>query len=185
MFYYPLTEGAELRLLEERHAKALFALTDANRASLREWLPWIDQTLDAIDTLQFIRAGLKQFANNDGFHCGIWFRGEIAGVVSYHFWDWRNRRTSIGYWLGADFRGRGLMTAAVRALTDYALGELQLNRVEIRCATGNERSCKVPLRLGFTHEGVLKETEWLYDRFVDHHVYAMLREAWRNREISS
>lgn len=38
MFYYPLGEETELRMLEERHAHPLFTLTDANRSSLREWL---------------------------------------------------------------------------------------------------------------------------------------------------
>lgn len=178
MFYFPIGEGAELRILEERHAKALFALTNANRSSLREWLPWVDDTQSVNETLQFIRAGLKQYANNDGFQCGIWFRGQLAGAVGYHLFDWRNRRTSIGYWLGEQYRGRGLMTEAVRALTDYALTELQLNRVEIRCATGNKKSRAVPERLNFTHEGVVRETEWLYNRFVDHDVYGMLREEW-------
>lgn len=182
MFYYPIGEQAELRLLEERHAKALFSLTNESRASLREWLPWVDQTQDVNDSLQFIQAGLKQFAANDGFHCGIWYEGELAGTVAYHFFDWKNRRTSIGYWLGEPFRGRGLMTRAVRALTDYALVQRQFNRVEIRCATGNQKSMAIPERLGFRFEGVARGTEWLNDRFVDHRVYSMLRDEWMQRD---
>lgn len=182
MFYYPIGEQAELRLLEERHAKALFVLTNESRASLREWLPWVDQTQDVNDSLQFIQAGLKQYAANDGFQCGIWYEGKLAGVVGYHFFDWGNRRTSIGYWLGEPFRGRGLMTRSVRVLTDYALIERQLNRVEIRCATGNRESIAIPERLGFRLEGIARETEWLYDRFVDHRVYSMLRDEWMHQD---
>lgn len=178
MIYFPIGEDIVIRLLEERHAKELFALTDANRKSLREWLPWVDDTKNVADTRNFIRASLNQYAGNDGFQCGIWFRGELAGTVGFHLFDWRNRRTSIGYWLGGAYRGHGLMTKAVRVLTDYALTEIHLNRVEIRCATGNKKSCAIPERLGFTREGTLRETEWLYDHFVDHHVYSMLRSDW-------
>ena len=178
MFSFPIEEGIELRIIEERYAHALFALTDANRQMLRQWLPWVDQTHSVSDIVKFIRTSLNQYANNDGFQCGVWFRGELAGAVGYHLFDWKNRRTSIGYWLGERFQGAGLMTKAVRILTDYALIELKLNRVEIRCADGNDRSRAIPERLGFVHEGMIRETEWLNGRFLDHHVYGMLREEW-------
>ena len=48
------------------------------------------------------------------------------------------------------------MTTACRALVDHALGEWGLNRVEIRCATGNVRSRRIPERLGFTCEARLR-----------------------------
>jgi ribosomal-protein-serine acetyltransferase len=54
--------------------------------------------------------------------------------------------------------------------------ELGLNRIEIRCATGNKRSRSVAERLGFKPEGILRQSEWLYDHYVDHAVYAMLHE---------
>lgn len=181
MFYFPVAEGVELRLLEERHARSLFSLTNMNRASLRKWLPWVDDTQNVSDTLDYIRASLKQYAGNDGFQCGIWYRGELAGNIGYHLFDWRNRRTSIGYWLGEQYRGNGIMTGCVKALTEYALIDLQLNRVEIRCARGNKKSCAIPERLGFTHEGIIRDAEWLYDHFVDHHVYGMLRNEWMYR----
>lgn len=182
MFYYPVAEGIELRLLEERHARSLFDLTDANRESLRKWLTWVDKMQDAQDTLHYIQTGLKQFAHNDGLQCGVWFRGELAGSAGYHLFDWQNRRTMIGYWLGEQYRGRGIMTQAVRVLTDYALTELQLNRVEIRCATSNDKSRAIPERLGFKHEGIIRETQWLHDRFVDHHIYGMLNEEWEYKK---
>ncbi len=72
------------------------------------------------------------------------------------------------------------MTRACRALVDYAFAKLQLNRVEIRCATGNLRSQAIPERLGFTREGTLREGEWLYDHFVDLIVYSMLAREWPN-----
>lgn len=168
----------ELKILEEDQASLLFNLMNANRASLRKWLPWVDQTHTVDDTLRFIRTGLQQFANNDGMQCGIWSEGELAGAIGYHFFDWHNRRTSLGYWLGARYRGQGLMTHAVQAMTQFAFEEQMLHRVEIRCATKNKSSCAIPERLGFTLEGTLRETEWLHDRYVDHHMYSMLRKDW-------
>ncbi len=60
----------------------------------------------------------------------------------------------------------------------HALVDARLNRVEIRCAVGNQKSQAIPKRLGFVQEGVLRDAEWLYDHFVDHLVYAMLARDW-------
>jgi len=172
---FKIEDDIELRLLEERHAEELFTLMNLNRQYLREWLPWLDNNRSIEDTEEFLRDSLEQFRINNGFQCGIWFQGELAGVIGYHKIDWVNRATSIGYWLGARFQGMGLMTKVCRVLIDYAFNELRLNRVEIRCAVENKKSRAIPERLGFKKEGVIRQAEWLYDRFVDHMVYGMLR----------
>ena len=51
-----------------------------------------------------------------------------------------------------------------------------MHRVEIRCATGNTRSCAIPQRLGFTRECVLREAEWVNDRFLDLVVWSLLEQ---------
>jgi ribosomal-protein-serine acetyltransferase len=102
-------------------------------------------------------------------------------VVGLHFIDWPNRRTSLGYWLGASYQGRGLITKSCGVLLDHLFTELGLNRVEIACAVGNTKSRAIPERLGFVQEGVLRQQEWLYDHFVDHAVYAMLAASWLER----
>jgi ribosomal-protein-serine acetyltransferase len=174
VFRFQIDHDTELRLLEERHAEELFALTNESRMYLREWLPWLDNNTSLEDTKGFIRSSLKQFAKNNGFQLGIWFQGKLVGVIGYHSIEWVNRTTSIGYWLGEPFQRRGLATKACQSLTDYAFRGLRLNRVEIRCATGNNRSRNIPKRLGFKEEGIVRQVEWLYDHFVDHVIYGMV-----------
>lgn len=187
MFRLMLGEDAELRLLEVRHAEPLFALIEQDRAYLRQWLAWVDGNHSVDDSQVFIRNVLQQFANNNGLQAGIWFRGAVArgaaegvlaGVIGHNYIDWANGKTELGYWLGAAFQGRGLMTRACRALTDYSFHELHLNRVEILCAAGNRKSRAIPERLGFTQEGTLRQAEWLYDHYVDLVVYGMLAAEW-------
>lgn len=145
MFTYKIDENTELRLLELRHAEQLFQLTDQSRESLREWLPWIDFTRTVVDSRDFIGGTLQQFSRNDGFQAGIWYQGELAGVIGLHSINWSNKSTSIGYWLGANFEGKGLMTKACKAVVDYCFAELGLNRIEIRTATENKKSAAIPL----------------------------------------
>ncbi|PYS72194.1 MAG: N-acetyltransferase [Acidobacteria bacterium] len=100
------------------------------------------------------------------------------GVCYCHLIDWANRKTEIGYWLGASFQGKGLVTKSCRVLIDHAFNELKLNRVEMRCGAGNTRSRKIPEKLGFKEEGVVRQGEWLHNRFVDLVIFGMLSSEW-------
>lgn len=182
MFYFRLSEQAELRILEERYAGEIYAAVDRNRLRLREWMPWVDANQGPDEVKTFIRVSLQRFAINDGFDAGIFVEGKFAGTIGFHHFVWPDRRTSLGYWIDQAFEGRGLMTAAVRAMTRYAIGELKLNRVEIRAGVRNSKSRAIPERLGFTYEGILRQVEWLYDHFIDLTVYSMLAAEWNQKE---
>ena len=174
-----INEDIDLRIVEERHAQDLLALVDKNRAYLRQWLGWVDATNSLEDIRFFAKNGLQQFANNEGFQAGIWYKGQVAGCIGYHPIDWDDRKVEIGYWLAEDMQGKGLMTSACRTLVTYAFDEWGLNKVEIHCAVGNTRSRAIPTRLGFTQEGILREAEWVNDHFVDLVIYGMLAREWQ------
>ncbi len=56
-----------------------------------------------------------------------------------------------------------------------AFQEMDLNRMEIRCAAGNTRSIAVAKRLGMVYEGTLREAERLGDGYVDHVIHSILK----------
>ncbi|PWK13854.1 GNAT family N-acetyltransferase [Tumebacillus permanentifrigoris] len=176
-----LHEGAELRLVDLQDAEEIYALLDRNRAHLREWLPFVDYSQSPQDTAQFLQSRIQQHETKHGSEYVILWKGQIAGMIGYHFFDWNNKMTSIGYWLGEEFTGRGLMSLATQELCRLAFVEHGLNRVEIRVATENHKSQAIPTRLGFTREGVLRQREWLYDHYVDHIMFSMLRSEWEKR----
>ena len=178
MFRVQLDDRVELRLLELPHSAALYPVIDRNREYLRQWLPWVDGSRSSEDVARHIGENLERYESRESLAAGIWIDGEICGAISIHKIDRLNRSTSIGYWLAADRQGEGVMTRACRAMVDHAFREFGLHRVEIRCATGNQRSCSIPRRLGFTPEGTLRDAEWLYDHFVDLVVYSMLESEW-------
>ncbi len=179
MFCIKVDEEVSLGLFEKRHAKELAELIDSSRSYLREWLPWVDYSTTTQDSEQFIQHSLEQFARNDGFQLAIRYQGHIAGIIGLHSINWSNRSTSIGYWLGEGFQGRGLMTKACAAVAAYCFEELELHRIEVRAAAGNQKSQAIPERLGFQKEGCIRESEWLYDHFVDHYVYGLLKRDYQ------
>ena len=178
MFSHRIDADVELKLLEVKHAEAMHALTSANNAHLKQWLPARDTDRTLAETRQLIRDFMQTFVDGTGVECGIWYRGKFAGTIGCRRISPTHRRTVVGYWLGAGFEGKGLVTKTFKAMLDYAFEELKLNRVEVFCATENVKSRAIPERLGFTHEGVIRQAEWLTDHYVDHAVYSLLAEEW-------
>ena len=181
MFERQIQDGVFLRLLEDRHAPAAFAAVERDRAYLGKWLPWVDLTTEVEYTAGFIKSSLEQFAHNEGLSAGIWCGDQFIGGIGTHKIDWLNRKVEIGYWIASRFQGRGIITAACRTLIDHAFRAWKLNRVEIHCASGNEKSCAIPKRLGFTFEGVLRNSQLVRGEYLDIQVYSMLFRDW-NRE---
>ncbi|TMW70293.1 GNAT family N-acetyltransferase [Alteribacter natronophilus] len=179
MFYKTINEDTKLEILQEKHAEELFRLTDRGRTYLGEWMPWAPAIKTVDDTKGYIRSTLKEFGEGKNLAVAILHRGEVAGTASYHVIDRANKKTSIGYWLGENYQGRGLMTATVQVLVDYAFTELDLNRVEIRAGVENTKSRAIPERLGFVQEGIHRQAEIVDGRFVDHASYSMLRDEWK------
>jgi ribosomal-protein-serine acetyltransferase len=181
MFIHAIDDDLSLKLIELRDVERIFELTNNSRDYLREWLPWLDNTKNLEDTIEFIKGCLKGFAENKSMNTVILFKGEIVGVAGYNQINWSNKTAYIGYWLCEEFQGNGIMTKVVKTLTDYAFSELNLNKVEIRAAVENKKSRSIPERLGFVKEGCIRKAEWLYDHFVDLVVYGMLVEEWNEK----
>ena len=177
-FTIPVRKGLELRRRVEADAEAVFQIIDKNRKHLKQWLPWLDDSKTVEDLRQYIQNDITEFKKKEGCDFGIWYEGQWIGGIGFSSFGTKNRKTSIGYWLSEDFQGKGIMTDSVRALVNYGFEQLNLNRIVIRCAVENTKSRAIPIRLGFKEEGVLRQSEWLYDHFVDLVVYGLLKDEW-------
>lgn len=173
-----IDDDLAIRPYEVRDTMPVFTAVDANRAHLRRWLFWVEGTQSPLDTEAYIRGSRAKWGERNGWEGGLWKNDTLIGSVGYHYWDFDAGSTEIGYWLSEAYTGQGLMTRAVRAMVDDALFDLGLNRVIVHCATGNIASNAIPRRLGFTHEGVIREAQWLYDHYTDWNVYSMLSDEW-------
>jgi ribosomal-protein-serine acetyltransferase len=177
-FQRTVAPGIEIRQFAMGDAETVFRVVDRNREHLRTWLPWVDHTESAEDIREFIRRAQAQFDASQGPNAGIWMGEELAGTIGCHPIDWANRNCSLGYWIAEDYEGQGIITRCCSVLLDYLFHDLGLHRVEIRCGTGNLRSCAIPQRLGFTRESVAWEAEWVNDRWLDLVVWSILEAEW-------
>lgn len=179
MFSYRIGEREELRLPEAGHAGELCALVRENLSRFRQWMPGFPRDYAIEHARQFLSGELEKLAGRKAVPTSVWSHDCLAGFVSLKGIDLANRNAHLGYFVGARFEGRGLVTRGCRVLLDYAFDRLRLHRVEILCIPANARSRAVPERLGFTQEVTFREVQWLYDRFVDLVAYGMLEDEWR------
>jgi len=82
--------------------------------------------------------------------------GEFLGMIAIIAIQQEARQGEIGYILAPAARGRGIATNALRLITDWALGERGLERVELRISSDNVGSIAVAERVGFSYEGTLR-----------------------------
>lgn len=167
-----------LRPVTINDAERLFAVVDANREHLRAWLPWLDRNKSVEDTRSFIDTLLERGRAGRGSVWLIEEAGVLCGVTGFNWIEPVNRVCEIGYWLAGGHQRRGIMTQCVARLVRHAFEDLNINRVTIPVAVENQRSRAIPERLGFRTEGVMRQAEWLYDHFVDHVMYALVRSDW-------
>src|SRR5687767_9560952 len=182
MFSLNIDDDLKLTLPEPHMADAVTELVRANLPRLKLWMPWAVDDYSAEHCRQWIQRTLDDFAADGRFNTIIMYQGKYAGGIGFHNLDNVNRSAEIGYWIGGEFEGRGIVSRCCRVLIDHLFNTMQLNRVQINCNVENVRSRAVPERLGFKLEGVHRQVEFLNNQFGDLAIYAMLREEWTKHE---
>jgi ribosomal-protein-serine acetyltransferase len=174
----PIAEGWWLELLTAAHAPALLDLVNTNRQHLRTWLPWVDRMTSEE---QFARLGAdaeSRAAAGTDYGYVLVEQGQLAGRIGLYQIDAANQYGSIGYWLSEHLQGRGIMGMVCHRFIAHCFTHWPINRIEIRCATENLRSRAIPDRLGFTLEGIIRQGEFVNQRFVDLYCYSLLKSEW-------
>ncbi len=182
MLTISVDEDIQLHLLQIQDSGPLFQLVENNRDHFRQWLPWVDSIISPIQYQGIVSGWLRQYYDKNGFQLGIRYRHHLIGAIGLHSIDWFNKQTSIGYYLGEGFEGKGIMTKSVQAVADYIFQYLQLHRIEIRCGVQNHKSRAIPKRLGFKEEGVIRDGEFLYDHYHDLVIYGILAHEWQTSQ---
>jgi ribosomal-protein-serine acetyltransferase len=155
-------------------AGALAGLVADNIAHLRTFLPKVtglDNRAAAEEHLQCVLD-----AQGDLLEWHIFSDERLCGAIRLNHIEQDHRKASIGYYLGARHQGSGLATASVRAVLQFAFERLGMNRIELRCASGNAASQRVAERLGFSWEGLLRQAELVDGVYLDCFVYGLLRD---------
>lgn len=184
MFAIPLGPDAELRPLEPWQAPEFLAHMDRARSHTDPWIPWATRSTSLNTARSTLQGYAAKQASDSGRIFGIWLAGTLVGGCMFVSFDAAAGNCEIGVWTEAAGEGRGLVTAAVRHLLDYALAERDLQRAEWHNSTVNVRSRAVAERVGMTFEGVMRSQFPHNGVRQDKEVWSMLRDEWQAKRAS-
>ena len=166
----------KLELLKAEHCLPLYALISDNREHLREWLSWVDQMKNEEFIQNFIKASIRRYEEGTEYAFVILENDRIVGRLGIYKMDTHNKIGELGYWIGKETQGKGIVTKCCKALIDFCFNSLHLNRIEIKCGRGNRRSQSIPEKLNFKKEGLLREAELVHGKFIDLNIYSLLKK---------
>ena len=103
--------------------------------------------------------------------------GQAVGTISLTVGrDVYRKSGELGYWLGEDFWGRGIMTAAVQRICQEGFERFDLVRIYAQPYAYNTASRRVLEKAGFTLEGVMRRGVYKNGQVQDYCMYALLRD---------
>ena len=145
-------EGVVLRPWRTEDVPAVAAA--CQDAEIVRWLSFVPQPYTEEDARFYVEDCIAAADDRKPFAITDAETGEVIGSIEMRI----NRMQTghVGYWLAAEARGRGLTTAALRALSRWAIEDLGLGRVELVTDPDNLASQRVAEKAGFRREGVLR-----------------------------
>lgn len=168
-----ILEDVELQKVSLKDVSFIYKTIDNEREYLREWLPFVDNTISENDIFEYIQSVIEK----QELQFSIYNKNILVGLIGFKDIDKINRRAEIGYWLSQKAQGKGIMTHSVKALLDLGFNDLNLNRIQIKVAIGNIPSKKIPEKLNFRQEGIERDGELLVNgKFTDLIIYSLLKK---------
>ena len=149
--------AVSLALQQPHHARAVFALIDTERDRLGRYLRFVGRMRTRRQARGFVRRGWDGMADGDRVQAVILLDGAVVGGIGCGGMTGVDRRGEVGYWLSQQAEGRGVMSAALRALCDHVWSAWpRVVRLQLRVSPENGRSVRLAEACGFACEGRLR-----------------------------
>ena len=180
------TPRLALRPFRRRDANAVHEAVVGSLDELSKWLPWATGNYSKSVTQQFVKDSINAWSEARAHDFAIRSREDPdrhLGNVSVWWTSKPNLAGEVGYWVRSDESGKGICTEATARVLQVAFEELGMHRVSLRIAVGNIGSERVAEKLGFLHEGLLRDEVKVGSTWLDHTVWGLLDREWRVEKI--
>lgn len=172
------TERLILRRMRVSDAKDMYDY--ARRDEVTRYLLWAPH-----DSLEYTCNYLRQVEKGyraDSFHdFGVVFKenNKLIGTCGFARIDHANSTAEVGYVLNPDYWGMGIAAEALDAVIRMGFEKQKFNRIEARYMADNTRSRRVMEKCGMKYEGILRQSIFAKDSYVDVGVCAVLCHEYR------
>ncbi len=157
----PFQKGDEQSLVKNINNKKIY------EATLR--IPYPYKLKDAN---KFISKCLKETLKNKpkSLTFAIEINQQVCGGISFDHIE--KHQAELGYWLGENYWGKGVITEAAKLLTEFGFKKLGLARIYAYVYPSNKASMRVLQKNGFTREGFLRKNVIKKGRLLDSYLFA-------------
>ena len=153
--------------LDDAQSIASHANNRKNWLAVRDLFPHPYTIQDAHEFLQ------RAISEQPAMKFCIEIEGAAVGGIGVHRGQDVHRHTAtVGYWLGEEFWGRGIMIEAVTVVTDFCFKNFPLRRISAEVFANNPASARVLEKAGFAFEGCLKNDVLKDGELLDSLLYA-------------
>ena len=156
-----VSPAAETRVtLRAFRAADVGLIQSAARDPLIPLITSVPSTGGRPEALAFIERQHRRLTSGTGWSFAVADASTGTAVGQIGLWPGQSsRRTSnpdtIGYWIGPDHRKQGYAAAALKLLTEWALTEAKMQRVELHIEPWNEGSWRTAERVGYRRDALL------------------------------
>ena len=178
--YRLVTPRLVLRCWDPADAPRLLEAVTGSVEALRRWMAWaVPEPRPLEEQAKKLRGFRAAFDRDEDYPYGIFAPDgrTVLGGTGMHLRVGLGA-AEIGYWLDTAHHGRGIATEAAGAMVRAGFEVHGFGRMEIRCEPGNAASFSVARKLGFVHEGTLRQQYPMPDRRRDTMVWAMLADEY-------
>lgn len=138
----PIRNGDEKSLIENINDKSIYRYTCS--------IPHPYTKKHAREFINLVKQKRK-----DEIHLSIDLDGKIVGGIGLI--KIKKHRAEIGYWLGKNYWNKGIISEAIRLVSDFGFNKLKLKRIQALVFPQNKASSRVLEKNGYKLEGVLKK----------------------------
>jgi len=109
---------------------------------------------------------------------------QAMGTIGYFnpFTYQGHQGLEIWYQVHPDFRNKGVATQAACLLINHLFDATPTERIQATVVIGNEASCRVLEKAGMQREGIYRRVSFLHGRYVDLHLYSIVRSDWKDEQ---
>jgi [ribosomal protein S5]-alanine N-acetyltransferase len=171
-------EGVHIRPPQMGDYEIWAALREQSRAFLQPWEPvWPRDDLTRTAFRRRLERYARELERNEAFPFFVFRASDRVLVGGLNLTNVRRgaaSMASLGYWMGAPFANRGVMSRAVPLVCRLAFDVLDLRRIEAACLPENAASVRLLEKTGFSREGLAREYLAINGVWRDHLLFAKL-----------
>jgi len=152
-------ENYSISVFNTEQSADFFHLIDSNRVRLEDFFAGtVVKTQTLKDTIAYCEAISENVKKRSYFPYIITNNedGSFIGLIDVKNIDWNVPKAEIGYFIAANFEGKGVISRGFKAVVEYLIKEYQFKKLLCRVGSKNTGSINVALKNGFELEGTIR-----------------------------